>query len=336
MWVKGKCIAAALIIGALAAGSQAAADTPGGLRSFEAAALVIDDLIGTLKVEVVESGPMTVLLEGPDAKVRDIAVRVEGDALVIKRGMGPTGTGPFRAEDYAVVTVEVPANTPLTIDDMDGIAIIGDLDAPVTIYVASLDITLGNVRSAMIDRFGSGNVTIGDVAGEVSAKLSGSGDIVVGSAETARIEKRGSGNVVLGPVRGSLVAEMRGSGDVVVESAGTVDLTKRGSGDVDLGRIAGALSYRSAGIGDVDIASVDGPVAVSTTSSGKIHIHSGTARPLEVEIAEYGDFTLDGNAVDPKLTVSGASIIKLQSYTGEFEATGSGDIRVGGHRVYPL
>jgi DUF4097 and DUF4098 domain-containing protein YvlB len=129
---------------------------------------------------------------------------------------------------------------------------------------------------------------------------------------------------------------MRGSGDVVVESAGAADIMKRGSGDVDLGSIAGALSYTSAGVGDVDIAAVDGPVAVSTTSSGKIHIHSGTARPLNVEIAEYGDFTLDGNAIDPNLTVNGASIIKLQSYTGELKASGSGDIRVGGDRVYPL
>ena len=76
--------------------------------------------------------------------------------------------------------------------------------------------------------------------------------------------------------------------------------------------------------------------ATDAASSGKIHIHGGSADPLKVSLAEYSDFTLDGIAVDPDISVSGASIIKLQDYTGEFKAVGAGDIRVAGHRVYPL
>ena len=68
----------------------------------------------------------------------------------------------------------------------------------------------------------------------------------------------------------------------------------------------------------------------------KIHIHGGNAKPLTVSLAEYSDFTLDGIAVDPDISVSGASIIKLQGYTGEFNAVGAGDVRVAGNRVYPL
>ena len=219
---------------------------------------------------------------------------------------------------------------------MDGEANIGDLNAPLTIFAASLDATIGNVTSADIDRFGSGNIALGHVAGALNANLSGSGDITAASAGSADIEKRGSGDVILGPIARTLNLQMRGSGDIDVHSAATADIGKRGSGDVRFGTVRGELVYQSAGVGDVDISFVDGPVTIDTTSSGKIYIHAGNADPLRVSLAEYGDFTLDGVAVDPELTVTGASIVKLQEYVGEFTASGAGDIRVAGNRVYPL
>ncbi len=43
-----------------------------------------------------------------------------------------------------------------------------------------------------------------------------------------------------------------------------------------------------------------------------------------------------GVNIESRLTVSSASVIKLQSFIGTFAPSGSGDIRVGGDRVYPL
>ena len=172
--------------------------------------------------------------------------------------------------------------------------------------------------------------------GLVTARLAGSGDLDVGSAGSVDVEKRGSGAVTLGTVAGGIIARLSGSGDFIAASASTTRIEKRGSGDVTIGAIHGGLSFKSAGIGDVDVASVNGPVTIETESSGKIHIRGGRAEPLRVALAEYGDFTLDGIAVDPAIAVSGASVIKLQSFIGTFAPSGTGDIRVGGDRVYPL
>ena len=306
-------------------------------RSFEAQSIVVDDFIGTLNVEVIDASEVSVRMSGPEDKLADITVRLEGAQLVLRRGMGPTDLSRgLDLDGYPVVDLQVPAGTALTIDDMDGEATIGDLNAPIRVYVASLDATIGDVSSADIDRFGSGDITLGDVAGAIRATLSGSGNIRAASAGSADITKRGSGNVVLGPVSGVVDAQMRGSGDIRIAAAEAVNIRKRGTGDIELGEIRREFRYEGAGIGDIDVTSVDGPVTIDAANTGKIHIHGGSADPLRVSLAEYSDFTLDGVAVDPEITVSGASIIKLQAYVGEFKASGSGDVRVAGNRVYPL
>ncbi len=326
-------LAAVVSLGLAAGPAAAAADK----RQFDARSVFVDDLVGTLNVETQIGGLVEITITGPDAKVADIAVRLEGDVLMIRRGMAPTkALDGFDADDYAVVHLRVPVGTPLVIDDMDGQANIGDLNASLIVFAASLDATVGNVTSASIDRFGSGDISLGHVAGALNANLSGSGDITAASAGSVNVAKRGSGDVTLGPIARGFTANMRGSGEIDVHSAATAVIEKRGSGDVRFGTVRGEFSYKSAGIGDVDISFVDGPVTIETTNSGKIYIHAGNADPLRVSLAEYGDFTLDGVAVDPELVVTGASIVKLQQYVGEFKASGAGDIRVAGHRIYPL
>ena len=329
----------------LAGGVSATGGAPGGAagavetlpaRAYAASALRVDDFVGTLRVEVGEAGPIELVLTGPADMLKDLGVRLHGDTLIIKRfGMVPQVV-PFDAKMYPTIAVRVPDGTPLTIDDMDGRAVIGDINAPLMVFGASLDVVAGDASVATVERSGSGDISLGRVAGAVTARLAGSGDLDVGSAGSVDVEKRGSGAVTLGTVAGGIIARLSGSGDFIAASASTTRIEKRGSGDVTIGAIHGGLSFRSAGIGDVDVASVNGPVTIETESSGKIHIRGGRAEPLRVALAEYGDFLLDGIAVDPAIAVSGASVIKLQSFIGTFAPSGTGDIRVGGDRVYPL
>jgi hypothetical protein len=211
---------------------------------------------------------------------------------------------------------------------MDGHARIGDIAAPLTVHAASIDLIAGNVTTATVDRSGSGRIELGDVSGSLTARLGGSGDFVVGTAGAVDIEKRGSGDIIVGHVEGAFSARVRGSGDVSVANVGTVTIEKHGSGNVRFGRVAGGLSYTSFGIGDADVAAVDGPVVVVTTSSGEVHIRDGRADPLKVVMREYGDFTMDGEAVDPDLTAEGASTVRIASYVGELIARGTGFFEV--------
>lgn len=310
---------------ALAAASPAFAEP----EVFEADGVRIVNLVGTLDVVVADSPRITLDVTGSDEMVDDVGVRIDDDTLIIARkGRVPTTDKPFDAAVYPTIRLTVPAATALTIVGMDGQATIGDIAAPLMVRVASVDLTVGNVATAVIDRSGSGNVRIGNVTGALTARLSGSGDFAVGNADQADIEKRGSGNIDIGQVEGLLRTLVHGSGNISVADAGLVDIEKHGSGDVSVGRIAEGLSYVSFGIGDVEIAAVDGPVVIETSSSGQVHIRDGRADPLRVVMHEYGNFTLEGEAVDPDLTAEGASVVTIASYIGELIARGTGTFDV--------
>ncbi len=313
------------LIVALTAASPAVSEP----LQFEATAVKIVNLIGSLNVVVSDNPNLTVDITGPSAAVDDIGVRLDGTTLIVsRRGMVDATGHQFDASTYPTVVLTVPANTPLTIIGMDGQASIGDIAAPLVVRVASVDLTAGNVMSAIIDRSGGGRIQIGNIEQSLVARLSGSGDFVVGTAGQADIEKRGSGNISLDRVDGALRALVQGSGDINIADAGAVNVEKHGSGDITVGRVTNGLSYLSFGIGDVDVAAVNGPVVVETTSSGQVHIHDGRADPLRVVMHEYGNFTLDGEAVDPDLTAEGASVVKITSYIGELIARGTGTFDV--------
>ncbi len=314
---------------------------------YDARKVRLVNFVGTLDVTVGEQPSVALDITGPADKTDDIGVRLDGDTLVIARkGMVDHGDQPFDAAAYPTVRLRVPVATALTIRGMDGLARIGDIAAPLSVHAASVDLTAGNVTTAMIDRSGSGRIELGNVSGSVVARLGGSGDFIVGTAGEADIEKRGSGDINVGHVEGTFNARVRGSGDINVgrvESAfkaqvrgsdvsaadvGAVTIEKYGSGNVRFGRVAGGLSYVSFGIGDADIAVVDGPVFVETSSSGEVHIHDGRADPLKVVMREYGDFRMDGVAVNPDLTADGASVVRISSYTGELTARGTGFFEV--------
>lgn len=292
---------------------------------YEASNVRIVNFVGTLDVAVGDQPSVALDITGPPEMIEDVGVRLDGDTLVIARkGMIDHPDQPFDAAAYPTVRLRVPVATALTIKGMDGRARIGDIAAPLSVHAASVDLTAGNVTTAMIDRSGSGRIELGDVSGTVIARLGGSGNFIVGMAGAADIEKRGSGDINVSNVEGVFSARVRGSGDVSAANVGTAEIEKHGSGNVRFGRIAGGLSYTSFGIGDADVAAVDGPVVVETSSSGEVHIRDGRANPLKVVMREYGDFTMDGEAVDPDLTADGASTVRISSYIGELIARGTG------------
>lgn len=294
-------------------------------QSFEARNVRVVNFVGTLDVAVGDLPGIEVDITGSPEMIEDVGLRLDGDILIIARkGMMDHNDQPFDAGDYPTVRLRVPVATALTIQGMDGLARIGDIAAPLSVHAASVDLIAGNVTTAMIDRSGSGRIELGNVSGPVVARLGGSGDFVVGTAGEADIEKRGSGDIDVSHVEGAFKAQVRGSGNVTAANVGTASVEKHGSGNVRFGKVASGFTYVSYGIGDVDVEAVDGPVVVETSSSGEVHIHEGRADPLKVVMREYGNFTMDGEAVDPDLTAEGASTVKINSYLGELVARGTG------------
>lgn len=170
-----------------------------------------------------------------------VTQRHEGDQLVLElgdgRGLHWFGSGEADLE----VTVELPANLPLTVDVGSGdaeVSGVGQLDS----HVGSGDLNVRNVAGRFATSVGSGDVEAHEV-GSLDVGSVGSGDFSAsGIGGDARVGSIGSGDVTLRNVRGSVDAGTLGSGDLDVDGVGgDLSLGAKGSGDVSHTNVKGKV-----------------------------------------------------------------------------------------------
>ena len=262
----------------------AAADTRRiGPKLFEAGALRIVDVIGSVEITVGTAPKIEVLLEGEPRLLDDLSLRREGDALVIARSKDwldfpERQLYPWR-DVYPSVTLRLPAGTPVTLEGVIGEARIGDIAAPLEMEVSLLDAKVGDVSEATLKLYGRGDIALGKVEGRLSILSTGSSDLTIGDVGEAEIEKLGSGDIVLGT-------------------------------------IARGLRYDSAGSGDTSAAAVNGPVEVLINGSGGLRLGGGTAKPLRLRLNGSGDVRFEGVAVNPDVSVNGSGSVQIQAHKG--------------------
>ena len=273
-------LALALLTLALPAGAETKRIGP---KLFEAGALRIVDVIGSIEITVGREPKIEVLLEGEPRLLNDISLRREGDALIILRSKDwldfpERQLYPWR-DVYPSVTLRLPAGTPVTLEGVIGEARIGDIAAPLEMEVSLLDAEIGDVSEATIKLHGRGDITLGKVAERLSILSTGSSDLTIGDVGEAEIEKLGSGDIVLGV-------------------------------------IAGGLRYNSAGSGDTRAAGVNGPVEVLINGSGGLRLGGGTAKPLRLRLNGSGDVRFEGLAVNPDVSINGSGSVQIQAHEG--------------------
>lgn len=112
----------------------------------------------------------------------------------------------------------------------------------------SSDLSTGDavIDNAHVQLAGTGELTMGMVAGGLDAGTSGSGDITIASvtADAVRLTGGGSGDIAIraGTI-GKLTAVRRGSGDLVVQAiVGSGTVSHHGSGDVSVPHVTGTLN----------------------------------------------------------------------------------------------
>ena len=209
------------------------------------------------------------------------------------RGVSVGGIGRVEYADLPLITAHVPLDARIA----TGGAVWGEIGSTRSLALQTTgcgDWTAGRVRGALgVQAVGSGDVRAADV-GIAHVQLSGSGDVSMGQvAGGADVALNGSGDVQTGPVGGPLQVALSGSGDVTVAGvnapvraqiassgdvrihggrAPQVQVNVSGSGDFDFGGEAGSLQASVAGSGDVHVARVDGPVSKSVVGSGEVTV----------------------------------------------------------------
>jgi hypothetical protein len=296
----GAAIAAVVILPAKA---DDAGWVNGPWRTYDARTLKLDDVVGTVRVDVKDGGPMAVQVSGLRDRVNGVSVNAGGGTLRIESA-GPDGVWDWRhwfdfshmdadKPDQLVIHVAVPRGAAVRVNDLVGNAAIGDTQGPLTFESAGYTrSTIGNVTDAHLSLAGSGKLSVANVAGPLYASTAGSGDIKVGDA--AR-----------------------------------VDADIAGSGSVSVGRVGGPIKVDIAGSGNFSAVSVNGPTKADIAGSGSVTIAGGEANPFHVDIMGSGNVTFGGMAVDPKISAMGSGNVKIRAYRGKLSNDGMSNLKIG-------
>ncbi len=229
---------------------------------FQAPRTLQVDLAGVQSVRVA-SGPHTLHLRGTsgadlgvtgracasdEAALAGLTVtqRREGNQLVVDIG-GQQAVRVLRlfggSYAYLDVTVQLPANLPVTLAVGSGDAVVSDLH---------------ELRAQV----GSGNLQVARAAGEVTVSV-GSGDIDLNTIGKLAIGAVGSGEAKAAGVRGDVRVGSIGSGTVQLRQvSGAVHVGSLGSGDLRVDGVGGDFTLDVVGSGDLTHAGVKGKVNV--------------------------------------------------------------------------
>jgi hypothetical protein len=185
-------------------------------------------------------------------------------------------------------------------------------------------VTLSSGDTARIERKGSC---------DDDEKITLTLDIKVPAGMPLDIRESGSGDYTIGAMAGPLKARFSGSGDLKGEEFTSVELEISGSSDAEFGKITGPANLSIHGSGDVKIASGTMPsLKVAVAGSGDVEMDSGEIGSLEVSVAGSGDVILHATAQTASLASAGSGDIRVAKVTGNISqhSAGSGEIHIGG------
>lgn len=230
-----------------------------GPQDYDVRAVAVDGVVGTLEVTVVPAGGrVTVAVTGPQARVDRVTVQPDGDRVVVEQDNSDRRSWRDSDRDlWVTVKITVPEGASLAVEDFIGEGRVGNLRGNLQVDdMTSGTLTVGDVRNAQLGVSGSGDITVGAVAGDLAVEIDGSGEVKTGpAAGSVSLEINGSGDIEVASVNGAVAAEVNGSGDIALRGgrADPLSVAISGSGDLTLDGTAGSQSINQSGSGKVTI-----------------------------------------------------------------------------------
>lgn len=303
--LTGAVVAAALTIPVLTVPAAAgeAGWINGSWQTYDTRSLKLEDVVGTVRIDVKDSGPMAIQISGVPERVKRVHVRQHGSLLKVEsEAVGGVwdwqhwfdfSWANVNKPDQLQIRITVPRGAPVNVEETAGNVTIGNTMGPLKFSVSGYtESTVGNVSEANLDMAGSGKLTVGNVTGKVDIDTAGSGNIRVGDAGWVNADIAGSGSISTGNVRGGI--------------------------DVDI-----------AGSGSFSAASVQGRFSASIAGSGSVNVGGGEANPFKVEIMGSGNVSFGGMAVNPDIDAMGSGNVRIKAYRGSLKNDGA-RLNIGG------
>ena len=183
------------------------------------------------------------------------------------RAVAVGGVGRVEYADLPVITAHVPLDARIA----TGGAVWGKI---------------GATRSLTLQTTGCGDWAAGRVQGALGVQAVGSGDVRAADVGTAHVQLSGSGDVSMGQVAGGADVALNGSGDVQTGPVGgPLQVALSGSGDVTVASVNAPVRAQIASSGDVRIHGGRAPqVQVNVSGSGDFDFR-GEAGSLQAAVA---------------------------------------------------
>ncbi|WP_026942799.1 GIN domain-containing protein [Hellea balneolensis] len=295
--------------------------------------LLIEDFVGTIKIENSASGNISIT---QDKNMRGVNLVEQGSGLKIDGGIsdpdgnkckgyyGSYSLGLFKKEksgefggyedleDYPQITISAPDNTMLIIQN--------------TIAF----VTAENLGETDLDLRYCGKLNLGDVAEDLRANIRGSADLTAKDVGDVFVDIRGSGDLNVNNAK-FVSLSVAGSGDAEFDNVLGADVSVSGSGDISFGNIAGSFAAESRGSGDIDVENVAGDFIYDAGGSGDLDIGDIVGNRVSIDVSGSGDVDIDGGNIETlTITASGASEVDYggQAETADLIATGASEIWV--------
>lgn len=203
-----------------------------GLEVIEVKAeIFLDDMSGKRAEEFIE-----------DYLNLDLTARGRTAKLVSNFEKGNFLSKMFRSEGSKVIdlTILVPPNIELRIDDGSGYIDIRDMEDDITIDDGSGDIICENIKGSLNIDDGSGSVELNDIGGDVDLD-DGSGMMSIANVTGDVRVDDGSGNIDIRNIEGTVIVD-DGSGNIRIDRVGEdVRIIDEGSGHCSITNVEGDI-----------------------------------------------------------------------------------------------
>src|SRR5262249_45137258 len=143
-------------------------------KTFDARTVRIDGVVANLKIDVKDSGPMTLNVSGDADRLKTLTVSADGGTLHISGDDTESvwdwkNWFNFKSHDDGKLSIKlvVPRGADVRIEDLVGDAAIGDTQGPLNFGASVTNATIGRVGPTKIDLAGSGKITYVQVAGDL-------------------------------------------------------------------------------------------------------------------------------------------------------------------------
>lgn len=227
--------------------------------TFHGDQLTLRDLVGEITI-ITDPNARTILVEaeGTAEELALVEIKADGGGALVARKSRRTNVSNWRVDtDDVHYRITLPRQGSVTVDDMVGKLVIGDLD------------------------------------GNLDARITSAADIETGRLNAASLSIAGAAGVKLGPVSGPLALAIAGAGDVDIAAAG------------------GGVQITISGFGNIDVAQVRGPVAVRVSGVADVKLRDGETERLEVNVSGMGGVEFTGNAAERQISSSGLSHVRI-------------------------